>query len=97
LALFGRADLTKSFDPADVGAAISVGAALIAEQSAEITELVRASVAALTGSADAASPEARQCLVYVMSIIVDSFRNNILFSSTHFSAISRPPTPPPSR
>jgi hypothetical protein len=38
---------------------------------AEIAELVRASVTALTGSAGTASPETRQYLDYLMLIIVD--------------------------
>jgi dynein heavy chain len=79
-ALFSGTDVKKSLDAAEVNAVINARSTLITTQSAEIAELVRGSVSALTDSADAGSLETKQYLDYVMSIIVEGFKSNIMFS-----------------
>jgi hypothetical protein len=79
-ALFSRTDVKKSLDQSEVNTTINGRASLITAQSAEIADLVRGSVAALTDNADADSPETKQYLDYVMSIIVEGFKSIIMFS-----------------
>lgn len=77
-ALFGRTDVKKSLDQNEVNNTLNNRIAIITTQSAEIGELVNASVTALTD--DENSDETRQYLDYVMSIVVEGFKKNIMFS-----------------
>ncbi|OHS95209.1 Dynein heavy chain family protein [Tritrichomonas foetus] len=77
-ALFSRPDVKKSLDQNEVNNTLNSRIALITTQCAEIDELVRSSVSALTDDPD--SHETKQYLDYIMSIVKDGFMKNIMFS-----------------
>ena len=77
-ALFSRPDSKKSLDPAEVNNNLNSRVALITQQSQEISELIKSSVDSLTDNPD--TPECRQYLDYIKSLIHDGLKENILFS-----------------
>ena len=77
-ALFARPDAKKSLDQAEVYTTLQNRSATISKEAEEIIGHVRDSVKLLTD--DPSSPETKQYLDYVQSLIVDGFKENILFS-----------------
>jgi dynein heavy chain len=77
-ALFSRTDVKKSLDAGEVNNTLKTRDELIRQQAVEIAELVRTSVSKLTDKPD--SPETKQYLDYVASLIREGFTNNIMFS-----------------
>lgn len=77
-ALFARQDIKKSLDQAEVNSTLQNRADLITRESEEILALVNDSVRSLTTEPD--SPETKQYLDYVQSLIVNGFKANIMFS-----------------
>jgi hypothetical protein len=67
-----RTDSKKSLDVNEVNNTLNNRIELITRESAEITALVQASIAALTD--DPNTKETHQSLDYIPSIIVDGFR-----------------------
>ena len=77
-ALFSRTDVKKSLDQNEVNNNLNNRIALITTESQKIQELVQSSVSALTDQPD--SEETKQYLDYLESLIVEGFKNNIMFS-----------------
>jgi dynein heavy chain len=77
-ALFSRTDAKKSLDTSEVNNTLKAREETIRQQAQEISQLVHASVAKLTDKPD--SPETRQYLDYIASLIREGFVTNIMYS-----------------
>ena len=93
--LFSRQDVKKSLDQNEVNNTLNTRIALITTQCAEIEDLVNSSVTALTDDPD--SQETKQYLDYIMSIVEEGFKNNIMFSFNQLLKDLKPGSQPESR
>jgi hypothetical protein len=76
--LFSRLDPKRSCDQNEGNNTLNAQIALIAQQSQEISQLIKSSVDKLTDNSD--SPETHQYLKYIASLIREGFTGNIMYS-----------------
>jgi len=77
-ALFSRQDPKKSLDQNEVNNALNSRIQSITLECQYIAQLVQASVSALTN--DSSTSETKQYLDYIESLVVEGFKENIIFS-----------------